>query len=48
VAALMLILSDGIWRRRALSSEFNAETAFELIYPIVLQAIGVPQTPKVS
>ncbi len=47
VAALMLILSDGIWRRRALLSEFNAEAAFELIYPIVLQAIGVPQTPRV-
>jgi AcrR family transcriptional regulator len=45
VAVLMLILSDGIWRRRALSSDFDAGAAFALIYPIVLQAIGVPLNP---
>jgi TetR/AcrR family transcriptional regulator, repressor for uid operon len=43
VASLMMILSDGIYRRRANSIEFDALAAFGIIYPIVLQAIGVPQ-----
>jgi TetR/AcrR family transcriptional regulator, repressor for uid operon len=43
VASLMMILSDGIYRRRANSVEFDAMAAFGIIYPIVLQAIGVPQ-----
>ncbi len=41
VALLMLILSDGIYRRRANCATFDAEAAFGLIYPVVLQAIGV-------
>jgi TetR/AcrR family transcriptional regulator, repressor for uid operon len=44
VASLMMILSDGIFRRRANSTEFDAMAAFGIIYPIVLQAIGVPQS----
>jgi TetR/AcrR family transcriptional regulator, repressor for uid operon len=44
VASLMMILSDGIYRRRANSVEFDAAAAFGIIYPIVLQAIGVPQS----
>jgi TetR/AcrR family transcriptional regulator, repressor for uid operon len=43
VASLMMILSDGIFRRRANSVAFDALAAFDIIYPIVLQAIGVPQ-----
>jgi TetR/AcrR family transcriptional regulator, repressor for uid operon len=45
VASLMMILSDGIFRRRANSVDFDALAAFGIIYPIVLQAIGVPQNP---
>ncbi len=44
VAALMMILSDGLFRQRASAPDFNAEAAFRLIYPIVLNAIGVPQS----
>jgi TetR/AcrR family transcriptional regulator, repressor for uid operon len=50
VASLMMILSDGIFRRRANSAAFDALAAFGIIYPIVLQAIGVPQSsvPEVA
>jgi TetR/AcrR family transcriptional regulator, repressor for uid operon len=44
VASLMMILSDGLFRQRASRPDFNAEAAFRLIYPIVLHAIGVPQS----
>jgi TetR/AcrR family transcriptional regulator, repressor for uid operon len=45
VASLMMLLSDGLYRKRACLPDFNAADAFQLIYPIVLQAIGVPQSP---
>ncbi len=44
VASLMMILGDGLFRQRASAPDFNAEAAFRLIYPIVLNAIGVPQS----
>jgi hypothetical protein len=40
-----MLLSDGLYRKRACLPDFNAADAFQLIYPIVLQAIGVPQSP---
>ncbi len=43
VAELMLLLGDGIYRRRAGSPDFNSGAAFDFILPIVLDAIGVPQ-----
>jgi TetR/AcrR family transcriptional regulator, repressor for uid operon len=45
VASLMMLLSDGLYRKRASLPDFDAADAFQLIYPIVLQAIGVPQSP---
>jgi AcrR family transcriptional regulator len=45
VASLMLMLGDGIIRRRAASADFDAAAAFSFIYPIVLDAIGVAQNP---
>lgn len=41
VATLMILLGDGIYRQRAASAGFDAGQAFALIYPIVLDAIGV-------
>jgi AcrR family transcriptional regulator len=45
VAELMLLLGDGLMRRRAGSPDFDAAAAFAFIYPIVLGAIGVPVVP---
>lgn len=42
VAELMLLLGDGIYRRRAGSPDFDSAAAFDFILPIVLDAIGVP------
>ncbi len=42
VTELMLLLGDGIYRRRAGSPDFDAAAAFDFILPIVLDAIGVP------
>jgi TetR/AcrR family transcriptional regulator, repressor for uid operon len=44
VASLMMLLGDGLFRQRASTPDFDAEAAFRLIYPIVLHAIGVPQS----
>ncbi len=44
VAELMLLLGDGIYRRRAGSADFDSAAAFASILPIVLDAIGVPQS----
>ena len=43
VAELMLLLGDGVYRRRAGSADFDSGAAFAFILPIVLDAIGVPQ-----
>jgi len=45
VAELMLLLGDGIYRRRAGAPEFDSAAAFAFILPIVLDAIGVPHAP---
>jgi len=45
VAELMLLLGDGIYRRRAGSDAFDAAASFAFIYPIVLDAIGVRRMP---
>ena len=46
VAELMMLLADGIQRRRAGAADFDAASAFAFIYPIVLDAIGVPRVPS--
>lgn len=48
VAAFLLMLSDGIVRRRASSAAFDAAAAFHFIYPVVLDAIGVPHNSSVE
>jgi TetR/AcrR family transcriptional regulator, repressor for uid operon len=41
VAALLMILADGIFRARASSPAFDAEHAFRMITPVIFRAIGV-------
>jgi TetR/AcrR family transcriptional regulator, repressor for uid operon len=45
VAALLIILSDGIFRSRASSPAFDAEYAFKMVTPMIFSAIGVPLSP---
>jgi TetR/AcrR family transcriptional regulator, repressor for uid operon len=45
VATLMLLLGDGIYRQRAASPHFDAGAAFALIFPILLDAVGVRRDP---
>ena len=41
VAELMLLIGDGMYRRRASSADFDPGAAFALVLPIVFGAIGV-------
>jgi AcrR family transcriptional regulator len=42
VAELMLLIGDGMYRRRASLVDFDPGAAFALVLPIVFGAIGVP------